>query len=362
MKLLLSVVFLVTVHSTAAQTNKDKAMSMARQAIKLMDNGDPDKAILLLDSAKLLDPTTHLYDYEIGYAYNIKKNHKKALEFFIVASKFEDANDQCFQMVGNLHDIIGDPEKAVEAYKKGLKRFPNSGRLYYELGVIEYNKENWDATIQYWEDGIRADPKYGTNYFQLAKLFASTKDLIWALFYGEMFMNVERNSKRTAEMSKLLYDTYKKAISFPSDTSVKVDLANPVLNITADQMKTKNFRMPFKFVYPMDIVICTAPLRLANAQLNMGYLNTLRTCAVQSWFKQKRDIDYPNVLLSFQKELLDQGHLEAYNYWILMRGNEEEFDKWHQENKEKFGLFAEWFTDNPMKVDKNKLFVRSPND
>jgi len=66
-------------------------------------------------------------------------------------------------------------------------------------------------------------------------------------------------------------------------------------------------------------------------------------------------------LLSFQKELSDKGFLQSYNYWLMMKGDEDAFDKWYEANTEKFKSFTDWFGDNPLVVDKDHLFVR-PED
>jgi hypothetical protein len=62
-------------------------------------------------------------------------------------------------------------------------------------------------------------------------------------------------------------------------------------------------------------------------------------------------------LFNYQKKVKDAGHIEAYNHWILMKGNEDGFEKWHSENEEKWDNFVKWFTDNGLKIDeKNKFF------
>jgi hypothetical protein len=41
-----------------------------------------------------------------------------------------------------------------------------------------------------------------------------------------------------------------------------------------------------------------------------------------------------------------------------MKGNEDEFDKWATNNKEKFDKFIEWFTENPLTIDEQNNFKR----
>lgn len=54
---------------------------------------------------------------------------------------------------------------------------------------------------------------------------------------------------------------------------------------------------------------------------------------------------------------MDKGYFEAYNYWLLMKGDEDESDTWIGKNKEKWDEFVKWYTDNPMKInDSNKFY------
>ena len=51
-----------------SQAEKDISKKLLLEAVRLLDGGDPDKAIHLLDSAKKNDPANYVYDYEIGFA------------------------------------------------------------------------------------------------------------------------------------------------------------------------------------------------------------------------------------------------------------------------------------------------------
>src|SRR6185295_13689445 len=146
---------------------------------------------------------------------------------------------------------------------------------------------------------------------------------IWAIFYGEMFMNIDRGSKRTTEMSQLLFDVYKKSITITSDTSARVDFTDSKLSLDPK----KEFKMPFRMVYGLDFLVGISlhMVEKKNKEVTLEYVVNARSAFIDWWFKQKRDKDYPNILLSFQKELSEKGHLEAYNYWLLMKGDEVAF-------------------------------------
>jgi len=364
MNKLILLIFLVPVLTAAfAQSgdNKAQARQLKQEAVQIMDNGDPDKAITILESAQKLDPDDHSYLYEIGYALYLKKDYSKAIDIFRKTTKYSDVTDQCYQMLGNAYDMNGQRTKARDAYADGLKKFPAAGRLYMESGLLDMIEKNYNKAAASWEKGILVQPNYASNYYRLTKLFAQTTDRIWAIFYGELFMNIERNTGRTEEISQLLFKLYKASITF-SDTSsqIKVDLANS--NIFFDPKK--GLKIPFHIVYPLDFTIAVTPATLTSKkEINIALLSQTRINLVDIWFnKQKHNEQYPNILLDFHRTLSEKGMLEAYNYWLLMKGNEDEFIQWRDSHREEFDAFATWFKNTPLQLDTSHYFVRTQYD
>ena len=117
------------------QNNREQVLALQRQAIELMDNGDPDQGIVLLRQALTLDPDYWPLTYEMAYAYMVKRDYQKAIKLAKTLYKYEDCNDLVYQLVGNCYDYLKNPKKALKVYAQGLKRFPDSGALYLEQGV-----------------------------------------------------------------------------------------------------------------------------------------------------------------------------------------------------------------------------------
>ena len=59
--------------SSFAQSDSEIALTKAKEAIKLMDEGKIDKSIELLEESQKLDSKNYIYPYEIAYAYVLKK-------------------------------------------------------------------------------------------------------------------------------------------------------------------------------------------------------------------------------------------------------------------------------------------------
>jgi tetratricopeptide (TPR) repeat protein len=356
-KALLFGVFILSLALNAQnETNKERAFNLGMEAVKAMDNeGNYEKAITLLQEAQSLDKQNINYPYEISYSYYLLKNYSKTIEILEKIKNHKNVNDRIYQLLGNSYDYTGNPEKALSIYRKGLKKFPNSGKLYLEQGILENSRENYNKAIAYWEKGIEVEPTFSSNYYWLGKTFSYSDEKIWSILYGEIFINLERNSNRTAEISELLYKTYKESIHITSDSTGGVSFSK--VNIIG--FKKNKIQIPFPIVFGLTM---TASLRVEilnkETQISISSINKIRQSFIFNWYSQKRNKKYPNIIFDFQKQLKDEGNFESYNYWLFMKGNEIEFNKWLLSNQPKFDKFIEWFLDNPMDLNEKNYFSR----
>lgn len=357
MKLIWLFLLLTTVQALHAQTNAETALQKAKDAIKIEDeSGKYNEAIALLQEAQKLDPDNINYPYEVAYAYSTKKEYKKAADILEQLINRKDAFARVYQALGNAYDEQGKPDKAIETYEMGLKKFPNAGELYLEMGNMKLNKKEYDNALPYYEKGIEVNPQFPSNYYWAAKIFCGTTEKVWGMIYGELFMNLERNSKRTAEISKLLFDTYKSQIKFKLDSSISVSFSkNATINI--DALKDpKQFKMPFGMgCYEIGLTIAV----IGEKQIDINSLDRIRTRFLDNYFKNSNATTYPNILFDYQQKVKAVGHFEAYNHWILMKGNEDAFNEWKGANETKWTEFTQWFTDNKLQLDANNKFYRA---
>lgn len=348
---------LISSMSFSQQSNHDLADEKKHKAVQMMDNGSIDESIELLEEAKKLDPESYVYDYEIGFAYSLKKEYSKAIETFKQVIKYKDANDQCYQMLGNLYDNKGDYKKAIKTYDKGLKLFPNSGRLFLEKGTAYAFQKKYNEAIKYYENGIKVDPIFPSNYYRAASLFFNSEDEVWAMIYGEIFINLESNSRRTQEISKLLFDTYRSQIKFISDTSLSVSFCkNSVITLTDEDLKNPGqIKLPFgSAVYEPTLLLSIDD----EKKIDLNSLNRIRQNFLDTYYKKSFNTSYPNVLFERQKSIKDSGNFEAYNFWLLSSGDPDAFNLWKDNNEEKWNKFVLWFNDNGFQLDSEHQFLR----
>lgn len=333
-----------------AQTTKETALQKCRDAIKLEDEGRYDEALNLLAEAKKLDPDNTVYKYEESYVWYMQKQYQKVIDSLVVLKDKPDSFDRLYQLLGNSYDILKQGPKAIAIYDEGIKKFPKSGPLYLERGVIPLDDKKYEEALPFFEQGIAVDPAFPSNYYWAAKIYCNSTESIWGMLYGELFMNLERNSSRTAEISKLLYDTYKSQITFPSPGKAAVSFSK---NALIDPGKPG--KLPYSAVYEpaMGIAVIT------ETGIDINSLDRIRQNFLKFYFDKGFNTKYPNVLLDYQNKITQAGCMEAYNHWLLMKGEEDTFNTWKAQNPAKWEDFIKWYSANPLKLSDESKFYRT---
>ena len=93
--------------------------------------------------------------------------------------------------------------------------------------------------------------------------------------------------------------------------------------------------------------------------MNLDMMASGRNDFVNLWFEKKNAKNFPNILFDYMKEVQSKGHLEAYSHWLLLAGNEKEFDEWNKGHQQQFKDFITWFKENPLKVSDTHHFTRT---
>jgi len=350
--------FLFAVQFSYAQTDKEKAMNNVKQALYLQEHGKLNEAIPLLEEAAKFDPGNATISYELAIGYYTDSNYNKAKDILEKLVNHKDVFSSVYQLLGNTYDKLGDVNKCIATYFDGIKKFPAAGELYLEVGIMYLSRKEYNEALAYYEKGIQLNPSFASNYYWAAKIYCNSDEAVWGMIYGELFLNLERNSNRTDEISKLLFDTYKKKIRFPRDSMFQVNFSKPGNYVVFDTAKNKK-KTPFvKAVYEPTLML--ALLNEKNIDLNS--LSRIRKYFIESYFHNSTYQTYPNALFDFQYRVVKAGHWDAYSRWILFKGDEAAGNVWVNANKQKWDNFVKWYTKNQLLLDSNYKFYRAQYD
>lgn len=339
-----------------AQSNDELAKKKTYEAIQLMDKGEIEKSLQLLDEAFKLNPNDIIIPYEIAYAHYLNKDYKKAIENLEPYLQHPKVQDIYFSLMGNSYDYLANKEKAVEYYLKGIDRFPDSGPLHLEMGIMKMKDNKFNEALMYFSNGIKVAPKHPSNYYWASKLYGQSSEKVWGALYAELFMNMERGSKRTEEISNVLFNIYQTAIQYKGDTSIAVDFSSNNTLYVNSKKEAKKVKLPFGVgVYEPTLLLSL----ITEKEISVASLVRIRTHFVKTYFEKGHHKTYPNALFNYQKKILDAGHFEAYNYWLLMFGEENTSSEWISKNKKKWESFIQWYKENPIQINEQNFLHSS---
>ena len=271
-----------------------------------MRQGDYEKASPLLIKAFEQDPSNTAIAKDLAFNYYFLRENGKALEIIKPLLDKDGTDEQVFQIAGNIYRAMDMLKETEALYKKAIRKFPKNGVMYNGYGEFLSLQQNANA-INQWEKGIEMDPSYSNNYYNAAKYYYFTTDKIWGIIYAEIFLNIEPQSARTAEVKNILLDSYKKLFA---DTELS--------KITKDK---NSFEKAF-------LQTISKEISLASGGLTAETLTMIRTRFIINWFENYAD-NFPYKLFDLHRQLLREGMFDAYNQWIFgATQNLDAYQKW----------------------------------
>lgn len=312
--------FILSFIATCCDAQQPDSKTLDETAKSFIRQGDYNNAIVVYNRALQQEPQNLELLKGIAFTYYLQRDFEKALKAAKPLPERADADVQSFQILGMVYKAIEEAKDCEKMYKMGLKKFPKSGVLYNEYGEV-LGTENGGEAIKQWEKGIEVDPNYSSNYYNASKYYYSKNEKVWCVLYGEIFVNIESYSPRTAEMKDILTEAYKK--------------------LFADGALLKNQNTKNNFVSAFLQQINNEASAITQG-ISAESLTVLRTRFVLSWF-DKPVIQYPFRLFDYHRQLLKEGMFEAYNQWLFGTAqNPEKFQAWVKSHAEEYNRFIEF--------------------
>jgi Tfp pilus assembly protein PilF len=292
---------------------------MHENAKTFMRSGDFDNAVVVLTRALQKDNNNLELQKDLVMSYYLKRDYAKAKDGVEALIERDDADVITYQIAGNVYKALEEVKDCDKMYKKALKKFPRSGPLYSEYGELLWSSQNFSA-IDQWEKGIQVDPAYSGNYYNAALFYFYTKDKVWSLIYGEIFVNMESLSQRGAAMKDLLLRAYKEKLFAEADL------------LKGEEKNKSEFAKAF-------LQGISKQAALASKGITAETLTMIRTRFILDWFQTSAS-RYPFRLFEYQRQLLQEGMFEAYNQWLF--GSVENlaaYDNWTKAHPDQYEAF-----------------------
>lgn len=308
-------------------------------AATFMRQGDHENAILILNRAQQMEPDNFGVLQDLAFNYYFSKNNAKALEMLTPLLDRPEANDQSFQIAGNIYKIQRNFKDADKLYRKGLKRFPDSGALYNDYGTLLWANNDLKNAITQFEAGIQADPNYAENYLNAAFYYAEKGNVVWPMLYGEMFVNMNPNSSEAPGVKQMLINAYKKFF-----TEVNTGKWSDKENSAFGKLVLKTLEKQSS---------------ITAMGLDAETLTMIRTRFILDWYNDKNNNSFPFRLFDMQQQMLRDGMFQAYNQWMFgPTQNLEQYKAWVDANKDSYDKYITMQKQRMFKVPKGQYYYR----
>lgn len=336
-KQLIAVLFLTFItNQVSAQEADPEVVRMQENAKSEINRGNYNDAIMLYHQAIKLSPNDVSLRRDLAYAYYLNGALEQGRKIITEILATEYADELSFQVGAAIESKLSNHNKARNILTNGLKKYPNSALLYYNRGNLLLLDNKTKQALENFQSGIKADPSYPANYLALAKQLESTKPL-WALYYYEIFINLEPFTKRTAEAKSALYKTYIAYFQKSNNTTL------PSFGNQMTLAKNANFETTIQYLIDKNVAaisngISTESLAMLRTRIildwNLNYINT-----------------FPYSLFSYQDKLLKNGMFEAYNQWLFgANENSRTYSTWIKTHSEIYSKFEQWMSQNPLRT------------
>ncbi len=314
------------------QGNHDYAIELIRSNIKTYQ-----------ESSALREELAGLYFRGAEYRKSIKQSKKFLRKF--------GPKSSVYQLQAHGYVNLSKAEKAGQTLEKGLKELPHEGVLFTEKGRLSMHQENYVDAIDWFEKGIQNASNFSGNYYWASKIYLQSTEEIWGLLYGEIFINLEPFTSRTKEISSLMYETLNKEIIFYNDTAISVNLC-----------KDANFSVPNEDTasyvsYGQDIIEPMYKEALRGIDhLSLSNISKFRSEFIDLHNAIEDKAYAEHLVFELHSELISRGFFEAYNHWLFMMGNVDEFKRWERDNRSQWKRFIEWFENYNFKVEPSDFY------
>ncbi len=151
----ISLVFLVPAAAHAQQADGGKAVSLYKESVQLLNDGNVDKAVEVAKEAVKSDPEYAEAYEQLGDALYKKKQYDEALSAYNSALKINPLSHLAKIGLGLALLKKGDANSAETVLKEAVRANPYPSMAYYALGLVYEKLNDYDKAVYHFKEGIR---------------------------------------------------------------------------------------------------------------------------------------------------------------------------------------------------------------
>jgi tetratricopeptide (TPR) repeat protein len=337
MKKILIAFFLLSSINSFSQ--EDSLRIALDSGIAFHDKGEYEKAIRVYDDIIKKDPDYYFAWYEKTYSlYAYKKFNDCISVCEEIFKRFPDnpQNANIYSNWGSALDDMGNSQKAIFAYSKGIKDYPDAYQLYLNKGITEYLHNQIPEATEDFKKAISLNPIHASSH-QFLGYCVFKKNKMAAALALSTFLLLEPEGQRAEKNLDLLKGLLASNVARGDGKNVTITLSPSLLETKQkgpDDFHMQEFMISLRSAMDSDEKFKD----LDAAQKLQGKLEIFCTKEVQNqsrgFFTQK----YIPLLAALQKDSL----METATHLMYSSSNDKKIIQWLDDNKEKVNSLNSW--------------------
>lgn len=186
------------------EVQQPQKVSLMTKGVELLNAGKFPDAINTLTEAITATPSNPLLYYYRGFALDKSGDPDKALEDYKKSLELDPAFLLSLPEAGKIYMKKKDLNNAVVYYKKAFELGTTDVIALYNYGSCLFNLGKNDEALKVYEKLISIDPNYPDSYYQLGIIYMGLNDNAKAKEYLEKFITMAPENENAAVAKEIL--------------------------------------------------------------------------------------------------------------------------------------------------------------
>jgi hypothetical protein len=311
-----------TCHAQEANISPE-LQQMRANAREYMARGNYKDAITTYKQLTAIRKNDYNLVAELARAYAKNGEIKQATELFRKVGDGEEMTDTAYCIVSQIYLEAHELRNANKWANWGLKKYPNSGILYEQHGLVLYNGDNNDA-LKEWMTGMEKAPGYAGNYKQAATATANS-GYLWPVIWGETYLYMAHDTSGDATFKEMLLQCWK--------------------NYFEQVTEEPNPKYAFEQYGNTELLQLTP---VVSDGINVESLTMIKT---RYMLQPIATTQYHISLWDHYNEMLRSGWFDVYNEWLYGQAcSNNQFVAWNKFHAGDIDKFLDWKKTHPIRI------------
>lgn len=316
--------------------------ALVQEGIQLHDLGDYLGASRRFEQVLQENPDDLGALYELSNTLMVSKDYRRSLEMAMKGAEYDSKLlPDFYSVIASDLDELGDQKSAVAVYEQGMKSFPESAVLPFNLAITYERMKRPDDARRLYETALRADPSHVSSHYRLAGLFEQTGYSIPGVLAYLRFLELEHDTRRSQQALQSIV-SYLLGGAQQGSGSNQI---NVTVNLTGSSKTDEG-----DFTGPSAMVGLGAVLQFTDEgkKLSRPELVLHQQELLFESFDNNKDLRKEKkkfaaaYYAAYFRELHKAHHTEAFTYFILRQSGWPEVPEWLNKNAEKLKAYSDW--------------------